>query len=254
MPTYRISFQLYSARNFPPVEAQLKALAAIGFDAVEPYRGAYADDPVGFRKQLDKAGLACPTAHVALDALDADRAAVIRLARTLGLETVVLPHIVAEKRPADAAGWQAMGTRLGEHAAALEGSGLKLAWHNHDFEYRTLADGSRPIDHLLAGAGVMFEPDIGWIVRAGADLKAEIARYAAKVAAFHVKDVAAPGVTAEDGWTDVGAGTIDWKGLWPALAGTGCDLLVLEHDNPADWRRFAEASFRFVAALAGRKG
>lgn len=254
MSTYRISFQLYSARNFPPVEAQLKALAAIGYDAVEPYRGAYADDPAGFRQQLDEAGLACPTAHVALDALDADRAAVIRLARTLGLETVVVPFIVPDKRPADAAGWQALGKRLGEHAAALAGSGLKLAWHNHDFEYRTLAGGARPIDLLLAGAGVMFEPDIGWIVRAGADPKAELARYAAKVAAFHVKDVAAAGVTAEDGWTDVGAGTIPWKGLWPTITASGCDLLVVEHDNPADWRRFAEASYRFVAALAGRKG
>ena len=30
--------------NFPPLEAQLEALAAIGFDAVEPYRGNFGDD------------------------------------------------------------------------------------------------------------------------------------------------------------------------------------------------------------------
>ena len=40
------------------------------------------------------------------------------------------------------------------HAAALAEAGLKLAWHNHDFEYVTLPDGSRPIDHLLAAPGV----------------------------------------------------------------------------------------------------
>lgn len=252
MATYRISFQLYSARNFPPVEAQLEALAAIGFDAVEPYRGAYADDPAGFRKKLDAVGLACPSAHVPLDQLDADRGAVVALAGTLGLEVVVVPAVPADQRTQDVAGWKALGAKLAGHAAALAGSGLKLAWHNHAFEYVTLADGSRPIDHLVGAAGVYWEPDLGWIVRGGADIRTELARYPGKVAAFHIKDTAPDGVTADDGWTDVGAGTIDWTDLWPAIAGAGTDLLVLEHDAPSDWRAFAENSYRFLAGFAGR--
>jgi sugar phosphate isomerase/epimerase len=52
--------------------------------------------------------------------------------------------------------------------------GLKLAWHNHDFEYQRLPDGSRPIDHLIGAAGVFFEPDIGWIVRAGTDTMKDV--------------------------------------------------------------------------------
>ena len=55
----------------------------------------------------------------------------------------------------------------------------------------------------------------------------------------------------DDGWTDVGAGTIDWKALWPAIAGTGATLLVLEHDNPSDWRSYAAHSYEYVAGLAG---
>lgn len=254
MATYRISFQLYSARNYPPLEAQLSALAGIGFDAVEPYRGAFGDDAAGFRKKIDAVKLACPTAHLPIDLLNSDRAAFIGIAKTLGLETAILPYIVAENRPKDAAGWTAMGARLADHAAALAESGLKLAWHNHDFEYHPLADGSRPIDHLVGAAGVMFEPDIGWIVRAGCDPKVEIAKYAKKVAAFHVKDTAPKGVTADDGWVDIGAGTIDWKGLWPTIAAASSNLLVLEHDNPSDWRGFAERSYRYLAALTGRKG
>src|SRR5205823_10488285 len=147
MTTYRISFQLYSARKFPPVEGQLEAVAASGFDAVEPYGGAYEGDMAGFRNKLDGVGLACPTAHIPLDLLDADRNAVVGQAQTLGLETVVLPHIAAEKRPTDAAGWKAIGARLTGHAAALAEKGYKLAWHNHDFEYQPLPDGTRPIDH-----------------------------------------------------------------------------------------------------------
>ena len=252
MANYRISFQLYSARKFPPVEAQLEGLAAIGYDAVEPYSGAYGGDAGGFRKKLDAVGLACPSAHMALDTLDADRSQIVGTAQTLGVETVVLPHIAAEKRPKDAAGWKALGARLTGHAAALAEHGLKLAWHNHDFEYQRLPDGSRPIDHLIGAAGVFFEPDIGWIVRAGGKPDAEIGKFPGKVAAFHIKDTAPDGVTAEDGWTDVGAGTIDWKGLWPAIAGSGATLLVLEHDEPSDWRSFAAHSHDFLSKLTGR--
>ena len=252
MTNYRLSFQLYSARKFPPVAAQLEALAAIGYDAVEPYGGAYQGDVGGFRRQLDAAGLACPTAHMPLADLDADRAAVIGQAQTLGLETVVVPHIAAEHRPADAAGWKAIGARLTAHAAALAEKGLKLAWHNHDFEYRPLPDGSRPIDHLIGASGVLFEPDIGWIVRAGKSPAEEIGKFPGKVAAFHVKDIAPAGVTKDDGWTDVGSGTVDWRGLWPAISGSGANLLVLEHDAPSDWRGFATRSFTYLSKLTGR--
>jgi len=253
MTTYRISFQLYSARNFPPFEAQLEALAAIGFDAVEPYRGNFGDDAAGFRKKIDAVGLACPTAHLPVDLLQSDRKAFIGIAQTLGLEAAILPYLAEDRRPKDQAAWKAFAAELTEHAAALAEAGLKLAWHTHAFEYEKLADGTRPVDVLIAAKGIYYEPDIGWIARAGADIRAELDKFPGKIVAFHVKDVAPAGVTGDDGWTDVGAGTIDWKAVWPSIAHSGCDLLVLEHDNPSDWRGFAAHSHTFLSGLAGNK-
>jgi sugar phosphate isomerase/epimerase len=252
MANYRISFQLYSARNFPPVDGVLEGLAAIGYDAVEPYGGNYLDDPRGFRAKADRLGLAIPTAHVPLQLLDEDRGRAIDIGKTLGLESVVLPHVGGDARPKDAAGWRAMGERLAGHAEELGRAGLKLAWHNHDFEYAKLEDGSRPIDHLLAGQGVLFEPDVAWIARANADISTEVSKYGSKVVALHIKDTAPAGVTKDDGWTDVGAGTIDWQKVWPAIAATGATLLVMENDNPSDWRSFAANSYKYVNGLAGR--
>ena len=253
MANHRISFQLYSARNFPPLEAHLEALAAIGYDAVEPYAGNFSDDAKGFRARIDALGLAVPTAHMPLASLEADRAKFIDTAKTLGVETAVLPYLAADARPTSVEGWKALGERLGEHAAHLAEAGLKLAWHNHDFEYATLGDGSRPIEHLLAPAGVRSEIDIGWVVRAGVDPAAEVRRQGAKIAAFHIKDTTKPGTTThDDGWTDVGAGIIDWHGLWPAIAASGANLLVVEHDNPSDWRAFAANSHKFLSGLTGR--
>lgn len=253
MTNHRISFQLYSARNSPPVETHLEALAAIGYDAVEPYRGAYGDDPAGFRKKLDAFGLACPTAHIGLAELDADVGAVVGTAGILGLETVIVPAVPAEERSQDIDGWKALGRKLAGHAATMRAQGLELAWHNHDFEYAVLADGSRPIDHLLANDAVLWEPDLGWIVRGGCDIPTELGRFPGRVAALHIKDTAPDGITVDDGWTDVGAGTIDWQSIWPSIEATGSDLLVLEHDAPSDWRGFAEKSFKFLSGLTGKQ-
>jgi len=252
MANYRLSFQLYSARKFPPIEAQLEALAAIGFDAVEPYAGAYGDDAAGFRRKLDAVGLAAPTSHMPFDKLESDRKGAIAVAQTLGLETVIIPAPPPGQRDMDRAGWQALAHKVAGHAAALADAGMKLAWHNHAWEFRALPDGTRPIDLILADPGVRFEPDLGWIDFAGADLAAELKKRSGRIAALHIKDRAPAGVTRDDGWTDIGAGTIDWKKLWPAIAGSGSDLLVFEHDDPSDWRGFAARSYAYVSKLIGR--
>ncbi len=252
MANYRISFQLYGARKFPPLEPQLEALAAIGYDAVEPFGGNYADDPKGLRAKTDALGLTIPTAHMPLAHLEQDRARFIDVAKILGLETSIIPHVGGDERPSTVDGWKALGRRLSEHAGHLAEAGLKLGWHNHDFEYVKLPDGSRPIDHLLAGQGVRFEPDIAWIQRGGGNPATEIRKEAAKIVAFHMKDTAKPGTTKEDGWADVGAGIIDWKSVWPAIAATGANLLVVEHDNPSDWRSSAAVSYKYINGMAGR--
>lgn len=252
MATYRISFQLYSARDSGPIDGQLEALAAIGYDAVEPYGGNFLADPKGLRAKADALGLTIPTAHMPLAELDKDFGHALDMARTLGLETVVIPHIAPPDRPETVDGWKAFAGRLAVHAARLKDAGLKLAWHNHDFEFRPLPDKSRPIDHLLAADGVLSEADLGWIVRAGCDVAAEVERFGKSIAALHIKDTAKEGVTEDDGWTDVGAGIIDWVALWPAIGKTGADLLVMEHDKPSDWRSFAANSYKYVSGLIGR--
>ena len=172
MATYRISFQLYSARNFPPLEAQLEALAAIGFDAVEPYRGNFGEDAAGFRRKIDAVGLACPTAHLPVDLLARRPArpssASPRPSASRRRSCPTSPRISGRRMPR---GWTAFAAKLTENAAALAEAGLKLGWHTHAFEYEKLADGTRPIDALIAAKGVYYEPDIGWIARSGSDIR-----------------------------------------------------------------------------------
>lgn len=68
----------------------------------------------------------------------------------------------------------------------------------------------------------------------------------------HVKDLAPAGENEdEDGWADVGHGTMDWAKLWQHSAAAGCTLFIAEHDKPSDAARFCRRSFVAMQQLAG---
>ena len=241
-PPYPIAYQLYSSRHFPPLEAQFSLLQAMGYEAIEPWLPAYQADPLAFRHALDTAGLRCIGFHLPLDGLIETPDRFIAIAQTLGATILIPPWIDPARRQPTAAFWAGIGQALAKGAERAARHGLTVAWHNHDFEYHPLPDGSRPIDHILAADGVMFEIDCGWITRAGADPATELARYANKIVAAQTKDMAPLGTLHDDGWTATGDGIIDWSALAPLFRQTAATHLVTEHDNPTDWRSFASRS------------
>ena len=161
-----ICMQLYSARNFPPVETQLAAIEANGFDGVETF-GPFHDDPEATRRLLDAHGLAAKSAHIDLATFETRPERAIAIARALGAELVVAPYLTPSERPTSRDGWRDLGARLERVRARIAADGLRFAWHNHDFEFISLPDGSFPIEHLL-GDAVSWEADLAWIARGGA--------------------------------------------------------------------------------------
>lgn len=245
------SYQLYSARNFQPWEEVVKTLAQAGYTQVEGYGGVY-DDPKAFRAQLDAAGLAMPTGHFSVEILENrfDEAAAI--ASTLGMTLMACPYLMAEDRPASADGWRGFGERLGRIGEKARAAGFDFAWHNHDFEFVTLEDGSVPQALILdAAPNIGWEIDVAWVIRGGADPEAWIARYADRILAVHVKDIAPAGQNPDqDGWADVGHGTVDWRHLIATLkAKTPARFFIMEHDNPSDQARFARRSIETVTSF-----
>ncbi|WP_448954046.1 sugar phosphate isomerase/epimerase family protein [Labrys neptuniae] len=246
---YPLSFQLYSGRNFPPLEGQLRIIAEAGFSNVEPY-GAFYEDVAGAASLFKEFGLTAKSGHFGLDSLEADPDGNFRIAEALGIETIVAPYLAPDARPTNKEGWQALGDRLASLAQRARQAGYGFGWHNHDFEFIALPDGSHPIEHLLVD-GVKWEADIAWIVRANADPKPWIARYGAIMPLVHVKDIAPAGEKVnEDGWADVGTGVVDWATIWPLCVAAGAQIMVAEHDNPSDLGRFATVSAQAMRELA----
>ena len=242
----RVSFQLYSARN-SPLAATLKMVAGIGYRDVEGYGGVY-DDPLALRAGLDANGLAMPTGHFDLEMLETGRPKVLAIAATLGISHIYAPYLAEAQRPKTAAGWTKFGKRLAAVGEWLRSEGYGFGWHNHDFEFARLPNGALPLDLIFAAAPLLdWEIDVAWVVRVAQNPLSWIKTHAGRITSVHVKDIAPAGhCLDEDGWADVGTGTVNWGRCFAALKKTRAMHLIVEHDNPNDLARFARRSFGAV--------
>lgn len=252
-----MSFQLFSGRN-TPLDQVLKIASAAGYKFVEGYGGLDASTKSGlggvygdldaFKAALDANGLSMPTAHIGLDLASAPEQA-FKLADTLGTKVFICPWISPDMRPTDVAGWKAFGEKLNALAKPFAARGLTFGYHNHDFEFVPLEDGSFGMEVLMdAAPDISIEADIAWIVRGNADPFAWLEHHGNRLVAVHVKDLAPAGENAsEDGWADVGHGNMRWKDLMELVRSkTSAKYFVAEHDNPSDLNRFATRSIATV--------
>lgn len=243
-----MSFQLYSGRNFQPWPKQLAALSAYGYTQVEGYGDVFAN-PAEFAADLDNAGLKMPSGHFSIDILENDFNKALEIIKTLGISQVYCPYLEAENRPTDVLGWQDFARRLGVIGDKLASNGISFGWHNHDFEFAALADGQIPMAILLdAAPNISWEADIAWIVVGGQDPFDWIEKYGDRITAIHLKDRAPEGENIDqDGWCDVGAGTINWSALLDSVKSkTNTTIYAVEHDNPADAFSFAKNSIENI--------
>ncbi|MBU2994789.1 sugar phosphate isomerase/epimerase [Octadecabacter sp. 1_MG-2023] len=230
------ALQLYSMRDCEDQIALLAQLPALGITSVEGYGGVYGD-PVAYRAAMDANGISMASGHFGLEDIEADFDAAMKIVETLGITRVFAPYLEEKDRPDTAAGWAALGKRLNTAGQKFADIGITFGWHNHDFEFFALADGSIPMDVLLdAAPDISWEADLAWIVRGDRDPLDYIARYGNRLSAIHVKDIAAAGENLDqDGWADLGTGTIDWAALLQACRSSSGDLIyALEHDKPSD--------------------
>lgn len=241
------SFQLYSGRNFPPVDALIGKLAKLGYTQVEGFGGLYSD-PAGLAQSLRAHGLTMPTGHFGLAQLK-DTSTSMKIAETLGIKTLLCPAIPKEDRTQDESKWVALGETLASLGETYRKAGYGFGWHNHDFEFAPTASGKLPMNIILDTApDNEWEVDVAWLVIGKHDPIEWFKKYGSRITGIHVKDIAPAGTAAdEDGWADVGHGTMDWQALYTAIkANTKAKYFVMEHDNPSDVDRFARRSIEAV--------
>lgn len=246
-----LSIQLYSLRKLGSVENQLDAAAAAGFRLVETI-GSQLADPKGLRAALDSRGLIAPTGHIGIGDLRSDLPRIVDAAQQVGISQLYMPAYPPEERGATAASWSKAGEELGRIAETLSRQSIGLGYHNHHWELQVLDDGRRALESFFAGAEgspLSWQADIAWLARGGVDPVGWLRRYRAILTSAHVKDQAPAGIEIDDGWTDVGAGILDWPRLFAAARENGANIMTVEHDNPSDPSGFAARSHAYLVAM-----
>jgi len=231
-----IAVQLYTLRSMDPLEARLQAVHDAGVAAVE-ITGMHNVSADEMNRLLAQYSLKVISMHVGLANLENDFDELIAFNKAIGNTTMVVPWLMPEDRPNEAAGWVALGQTLGEAARKVEAAGMTLAYHNHDFEIVDVGDGKTGFEVLFEAAGpaLKAEIDVAWVAVAGRDPAELLGRFNGRVFAIHAKDKAGEGhPEQEQGLADVGAGVIDWTALLSAAHTAGVEWYIIEHDHPTD--------------------
>lgn len=249
--TRKIGLQLYTVRTIFEADplGTLEKVAAIGYREVEYGGGGYDRmDHAMLRKTQDRLGLTAPSIHVGYDEMLTNFDACVARGKALGANTLILAWMGPEHRNAEA--WEKAVGNFNRFAKDLKKAGLGFAYHNHDFEFLVKPDGVSLFERLLKLRDplVQFELDLFWVVKAGEAPKALIRRLAGHIYAYHVKDK-----TAEGGMASVGAGTIDFAGIFTLNRLSGVRHFYVENDMaPAPYIPDITASFQHLSKLLAK--
>ncbi|MBA0282210.1 sugar phosphate isomerase/epimerase [Stenotrophomonas maltophilia] len=230
-----IAVQMYSLRNAGSLDQQLKIVHDAGVQAVETV-GTQGVSASELKQLLDRYSIRAISSHVALAELRRDLDGVVAFNRSIGNTTLVVPYLDAKDRPTDAAGWTALGQELGRLSRQVRAKGMRLAYHNHDFELVDF-NGRTGLELLFAAAGpdLQTELDLAWVARSGHDPAVMLGKFRGRLFAVHAKDNAPKGQAQDEGgFAAVGQGVLDWNAILPAAAAAGVHWYILEHDEPRD--------------------
>lgn len=181
-----LGVQLYSVReDIGPGDLgrTLGRLAAMGFTHVEPYRILENTDELA--AALAEAGLTAAAAHA--NVVTGERSAYLAAAGRLGIGTLIVPWAEpAALRDGDGIG--KLAAAINEAARQAADHGIRVGYHNHDFEFRQRVGGVPAYEILLDALAdsVVLEVDTHWASVGGADVFELLPRLAGRVRFLHV--------------------------------------------------------------------
>ncbi|GGC94122.1 xylose isomerase [Tersicoccus solisilvae] len=222
----RYALQLYTVREAMSADlaGTVARVAQIGYTAVEPYNFVATVDEL--EAALRENGLTAPSGHAPL--LSADQEEIFAAAKQLGIETVIDPHV-------DRSRWQnaediaATAQALNAAAAAGAKHGIRVGYHNHEFELQSRIDSRSGLevlaDHL--DDAVVLEVDTYWAAVGGEDPVELLRRLGDRVRFVHIKD--GPLTTEDKDQVAVGSGKMPIRDV--LAAGTSIETAVVELDD-----------------------
>ena len=256
MKDFKVGLQLYSVRDDMEKDfyGTLKAVKEAGYDYVE-FAGYYGHTAEEVKAVLDEIGLVCPSVHQGPDLFLEKGQEAVDYLKTIGAKYAAIPWYGIENYQNGKFGETIEKfKRVGE---LLRKNGIKLTYHNHDFEFNYL-DGEFILEKIYAALPDLIEGEVDtcWVRYAGVDPVAFLDKYVGKMHTLHLKDFtckklaagpvyaliddsgkASEGGSKEDNgfaFRPLGMGMQDFPAILEAAERVGIEYVIVEQDESKD--------------------
>ncbi len=224
-----LGLQLYTLRSelAKDFEGTLARVAELGFEEVELFN-LFGHSATEVRAMLDRCGLVAPSTHTLMKPLRDHLSRLIDECHTLGHRYLVVAFLLPDERSLDH--YRRHLDVLRTAAPICRAAGLRLGYHNHDFEFTSVA-GIVPYDLIMdstTSEELVLELDLYWVSKAGVDPLSTVHRAPERFPMVHVKDMAN---TAEREFIEVGSGVIDFAKILRAPEARSIEHYYVEQDT-----------------------
>ncbi len=267
-----IALQLYSVRHEMKADlpATLKRVKEMGYDGVE-FAGLFGREPAEIKALCEENGLVPISAHVPIAEMLEDAEGTFAKYATIGVRFVAVPYLPEEYRPG-AEKFAEVLEMIKEFGAIAKKHGIGLLYHNHDFEFVKLEDGTYGLDRLYEEVSadlLQTELDTCWVNVGGENPADYVRKYAGRAPVVHLKDFVGEksahmyeliGIKSEGGekqpqafeFRPVGSGKQDFPAILAAAKDAGAAWVVVEQDSPTmglSELESAEKSIQYLKSL-----
>jgi len=235
-----IGLQLYTVRNdiYKDVAGTVAKVAAVGYNSVELFgygNGKFFGlSPEAFLAVIKQNNLKTPSGHYMMSNFllkgDMDELKqTVADAAKMGHDYFVIPYLTDNMRTS-LDDYKRLALKLNQAAEAAKGAGMKMAYHNHNFEFQDWGGGQTGFDVFVKETDpglVNFEMDMYWVTKAGQDPIKLIQEHPHRIKMWHIKDM---DNTAEKSFTEVGSGVINYKEIFKYKKTSGMEYFFVEQD------------------------
>ena len=228
-----VALAVYSVRDDASKDfyGTMVKVKEMGYDGVE-LAGMYDLSPSEIRSALDKAGIKAISAHVPIEALISDTEKTINDYVTIGCEYIAIPYLGEDMRH-NSPNFDNVIKEIARIGKACADKGVALLYHNHEFEFEKMADGTYMLDYLFENVPKEYlqaEHDTCWISFSGLDPAEYVRKYTGRCPVVHLKDYT--GSTREDiEFQPVGYGKQNMPEILQSALDCGAKWVIVEQDS-----------------------
>lgn len=246
-----IALQLYTLREpaRDDLPGTLKKAREMGWEYVQ-WSGMPNLPAEEIRAALDTAELTAVAAHCGIEPFETDFENQVQFWKTVGALDVAPGGMMRDCRGSLEA-WLRGAARLDAVGARLREVGMRLSYHNHEYEFERYPEDPRTKLEILFDEtdpkNLYAELDLAWVHVGNADPAELLRRYTNRCPVIHAKDLSERRLFGRPRFMPLGQGILDWPEIFKAGEEAGVEWWVYEQDNAdRDIFECAQESFDFL--------